>query len=135
MSMFAWKDSYSVGFADIDAQHRRLFQLASELHAAMIAGKGKDAMEQVLGNLVSYTRTHFAAEEGLMRRHSYPEYLAHKNQHDDLTRKVLALQEAHAANRATLTLETMRFLSDWLTQHIGSSDRRIGAFLAARTAA
>ena len=133
--MFAWKESYSVGFSDIDSQHRRLFEFAGALHSAMMAGKGKTVLEQVLANLISYTRTHFAAEEALMRKYSYPGYDAHKALHDDLTRKVLALQKAFQTGSATLTMETMSFLKDWLEKHIGASDAKIGAFLSSRAAA
>ena len=66
--MFAWKDSYSIGVQEIDAQHRRLFSLADELHSAMNAGKGKVVLEQVLQNLITYTKSHFAGEERLMQR-------------------------------------------------------------------
>ena len=52
MSMFAWKDNFNIGVAEIDAQHRRLYSLADELYAAMFTGKGKDVMEPVLRNLI-----------------------------------------------------------------------------------
>ena len=42
MSLFTWQDTYSVGHQGIDGQHRKLFQYADNLHAAMEAGKGKD---------------------------------------------------------------------------------------------
>ncbi len=133
--MFTWQESYRVGHEEIDKQHKRLFELADALHSAMTAGKGKDTIGQVLANLVSYTRSHFATEEGLMRRHSYPEYSAHKAQHDALTHQVLELQKQFQAGNATITLETMKFLKNWLTGHIGLTDTKIAAFLQGRAAA
>jgi hemerythrin len=38
MSMSEWKQEYSLGHGEIDTQHKRLFELASELHAAMSLG-------------------------------------------------------------------------------------------------
>ena len=52
MSLFQWKESYSVGNTEIDAQHKRLFQLAEDLHTAMTAGKGKQVLTQTLAMLI-----------------------------------------------------------------------------------
>lgn len=133
--MFAWKDTYSIGVPEIDAQHRRLFGLADELHSAMNGGKGKAVMEQVLQNLISYTKTHFAAEERLMQRCKYAELGPHKAQHDELTRKVLQLQQDFQAGKGMITIEVMQFVSNWLRQHIGGSDRKYVPFVAGKTAA
>lgn len=48
MSLFQWNESYAVGNQEIDAQHKRLFQLADALHSAMTTGKGKEALTQTL---------------------------------------------------------------------------------------
>jgi hemerythrin len=135
MSMFAWQDSYSIGVQEIDAQHRRLFSLADELHTAMSGGKGKDVLETVLRNLITYTKTHFAAEERLMQRCSYPDLAAHRAQHNELTQKVLQLQRDFESGKLMLTLEAMQFLSDWLRMHIGGSDRKYAPFVIGKAVA
>ena len=89
--MFEWQPQYSVQIPEIDAQHKRLFVLAGELHTALAQGKGKAVLEQSLARLVDYTKTHFATEEQLMRRYNYPEGPLHKAQHDQLTAQVLDL--------------------------------------------
>ena len=129
MSLFAWKDSYSIGVPDIDAQHRQLYKLADDLHQALNAGQGKDALAAVLKSLIDYTKTHFAAEERLMQRCGYSGLAAHKAQHEDLTRKVIDLQQQMQAGKLMLSIEVMRFLSDWLRQHIGGSDRKYAPFV------
>ena len=73
MSLFAWNETYSIGVTEIDAQHRRLFSLADELHSAMNAGKGKAVLRKVLHDLITYTQTHFAAEERMMQKCGYPD--------------------------------------------------------------
>ena len=129
MSLFSWKDIYGIGVPDIDAQHRQLYRLADELHQALNAGQGKEALATVLKNLIDYTKTHFAAEERLMQRCGYSELAAHKAQHENLTRKVVELQQQFQAGKLMLSIEVMRFLSDWLRQHIGSSDRKYAPFV------
>ncbi|MBZ5608078.1 MAG: bacteriohemerythrin [Acidobacteriia bacterium] len=134
MSIFLWKDEYSVGYAAIDSQHKRLFQLADELHAAMASGKGKDVISTTLANLINYTKVHFAAEEGLMKKYNYPEYPQHKQLHDQLTTKVVQFQKDFEASRTSMTVQLMQFLKDWLTHHIGQTDKKIAAYLREQAA-
>jgi len=134
MSMFQWKQEYSVGHPQIDEQHKRLFELADELHAAMLAGKGKESLGKILGSLVAYTKAHFATEERLMQAHRYPGYAVHKAAHDTLTSRVIKFQKEFEAGHATITVDLLQFLKDWLTHHIGETDRKIASFLKARAA-
>jgi hemerythrin-like metal-binding protein len=129
MSLFQWSDEFSVGYPDIDSQHKRLFQLADQLHAAMTAGKGKDCLTNTLNNLVAYTKRHFADEEVLMKLHRYPFYQQHKAEHQALTEKVVQFQQSVASGRATVTMELLHFLRNWLVQHIGVVDKKVGAFM------
>ncbi len=135
MSMFEWKQEYSLGHSTIDGEHKRLFELASELHAAMSQGKANAALAPILGRLIDYTKTHFAHEESLMREHHYPEYLKHKADHDELTAKVVALQKEFEAGHGTLSVGLLQFLKDWLTKHIGKTDRKVAIFLKSHVAA
>lgn len=74
MAFFEWKNEYSVGIAKIDGQHKALVGFLNELFEAMRAGKGKDALDAVMKNLVEYTKTHFATEENFMKQYKYPDY-------------------------------------------------------------
>ena len=127
MSLFQWGEEFSVGYADIDSQHKRLFQLADQLHAAMTAGKGKQVLGNTLNNLISYTKRHFSDEEMLMERHRYPGISQHKAEHHALTEKVVQFQKAFAEGRATVTMELLQFLRNWLVQHIGVVDKKVAA--------
>ena len=132
MGLFQWSEAYSVGYPDIDSQHKRLFQLADQLHAAMAAGKGKQCLSTTLGNLITYTKRHFAGEEMLMQSHRYPFFQQHKAEHRVLTDKVIQFQKAFEAGRAAVTMELLQFLRDWLTHHIGTVDKRVGEHLTQR---
>jgi hemerythrin len=135
MSLFAWKDGYGIGVPEIDAQHRRLFALADELHEALNKGKGKEVLQEVLKKLVDYTQTHFASEERLMHRCGYPDILAHKAQHEEFVRKASLLEREFQAGKTMLSIEVMQFVSNWLRQHIGGSDRRFAPFVLGKAVA
>jgi len=129
MSLFQWNDSFSVGNGEIDGQHKKLFQLADRFHAAMTGGQGKKALQQTLADLIEYTKQHFASEENLMQKTSYPGYRQHKAEHDALTRKVAQFRDDLAANRVVVTIDVLQFLRDWLVNHIGQMDKKIGEYV------
>ena len=131
--MFEWKDEYTVGVGSVDAKHRSLFGIAAELHAAMSAGQGKALLGKILDRLVQYTAMHFAHEERLMRQ--YPGLAPHKAEHDALTAQVLQFQADFKSGRATMTVQLLMFLKDWLQTHIMGSDQKYGPYLAGKLVA
>jgi hemerythrin len=72
MALLTWNESYSVKVKQCDDDHKKLFSSLNALHEAMMAGKGADAVRQTLKELADYTRYHFASEESLMQKTSYP---------------------------------------------------------------
>lgn len=75
--LFPWSDTYGVKIAIVDSQHKVLVDLINELHRAMITRKGKESLGGVLASLIKYTKSHFAAEEGLLRANQYPDLVNH----------------------------------------------------------
>lgn len=128
MELFAWSEEYSVGVVELDAQHKKLFSLVNELHEAMAAGQGKEALERTLASLINYTRSHFAAEERFMKASGYPKFLQHKAEHEALTKKVLDYQKSYRTGKIALSIEVMDFLKGWLRQHVMASDKRYSPF-------
>ena len=120
--MFDWKNEYAVNIGSIDAQHQMLFAIGRELYAAMSTGQGKAVLGRILDRLVQYTTVHFAHEERLMQLHHYPDFAKHKAQHDELVKQVQAFQTEFESGRATMAVQVLQFLKDWLESHIKGSD-------------
>lgn len=133
--MFDWSNDYSVGIGSIDAQHQNLFSIGRELYAAMNAGQGKSVLAKILGRLVQYTAVHFAHEERLMRLHNYRDFAAHKAEHDALTKQVLQFQADFQNSRATMSVQLLHFLRDWLQKHINGSDKQYAPALKEKAVA
>ena len=127
--MFEWKPQYSVQIASIDGQHQNLFRIGAELYAAMSAGQGKAALSRILDRLVQYTAVHFAHEERLMRLSDFPGLAAHQAQHQALTKQVMAFQSDFEAGRASMSVQLLHFLRDWLEKHIAGSDQQYAPYL------
>ncbi len=129
MALLTWNETYSVKIKKFDDQHRKLIDLINQLHDAMLVGKGKDVMGSVLNSLVDYTKTHFAAEETLMKLHGYPDYEQHKKEHNVLVMQVLDVQRQLREGKTPITQAIMFFLKEWLQQHIQGNDKKYGPCL------
>ncbi len=129
--MFEWNPEYSVHIQSIDAQHQNLFAIGRELYAAMSAGQGKTALGRILDRLVQYTIVHFAHEERLMKQCQYPDFAAHKAEHDALTAQVVNFQQEFHAGRVTMAVQILQFLKEWLERHIKGSDTSYAPYLKA----
>lgn len=132
MALITWTDDLGVGVRQCDEEHKRLVTMINELHEAMLAGKGKDAVGPVLRGLALYVAVHFRNEERLLQTYGYPLLPAHQAEHRKLTAQVAAEQERYEKGQVALAVGLMNFLRDWLVQHIQGSDRRYGAFLNER---
>ncbi|AFN73859.1 Hemerythrin HHE cation binding region [Melioribacter roseus P3M-2] len=132
MPLFRWTDSYSVNIKSIDEQHKKLLDIINELHEAMKAGKGKEALNKIFNELVDYTRTHFSFEEKLMEKYGYSESALHKQTHQNLIKQLNELKENYEKGNTNLSINVMNFLQDWLIGHIQGSDKKYTAHLNAK---
>ncbi|WP_136515220.1 bacteriohemerythrin [Geomonas edaphica] len=124
-----WDPSYATTINTFDDQHKKLFAMINELSQAMQHKRSKDAIGSVLQRLIEYTGSHFAAEEEAFRKSGYPEETAHVQQHRDLVRQVLELQEKFKSGETVLTHDVIEFLQNWLVNHIKGTDKRYAPHL------
>ena len=129
---FEFTDQYLVGIKQIDREHRKLFQIVGIIQDALAQGGAEAvaAARVAVGELLDYTRTHFASEEALMASYAYPELDAHRQLHADLLGQVLDMEMRVEIEGETAALELSRFLGLWLSKHIQQTDKRFGAFVA-----
>lgn len=129
MALLTWSNDYSVGVKALDSQHTVLFNILNELHDAMLKGQARAVTATLLKKLVDYTHEHFAAEEKMMEVARYPEFDRHRNRHRDLVRQVGEFATRCEKGEATVNVELMDFLRDWLTRHIQREDKGYGPWL------
>jgi hemerythrin len=132
MPILSWREEYSAGIRVIDSQHRRLVELLNAIYDASRVGKGRDVLGKTLNELVSYTIIHFGTEEDFMMIHGYPEYPAHKAEHEALAKKVTDFQREFDSGEVVMSAEVLMFLRDWLNDHILQTDKKLGPFLTSR---
>lgn len=134
MPFIIWNKEYSVGIKSMDEQHYKMVEIANNLYESIKAGKKNEALVETFKSLVEYVQTHFSAEEKLMEDNEYPfnQLLKHKQEHQDLIKKIRELFEKAKSGSATVNLEMLNFLRDWIMIHIAESDKKYGPFLNAK---
>lgn len=128
-----WDDSLLTGVEDIDNQHRELFRRFNDLLAACNQGRGREEVLRVLTFLDDYIRRHFRDEETMQQRSNFPDYLAHRSQHEEFMTKTEALSAQFRSEGATLGLlvQTNTMLMEWLIGHIRKMDRAFARHMLA----
>ncbi len=129
-----WKDEYSVGIASIDQQHKKLIDLINMLQTTVDYATGEEFERECLAAVVDYTKTHFVYEEELMEKYGYPEFEAHKAQHQEMIDKVDQLLAEYERLPESAMKNTLSFLKQWLIRHINGTDKDYSEFLLARGA-
>jgi len=127
--LMPWSKKLMVGINLIDEQHMELVKMINELHRAMKMKKGAKESSRILENLANYTVYHFGSEEELFEKYKYPERHAHKEFHDNLVAKVLEFKVEFEKGKASLSMDLMTFLTDWLRNHILKTDKEYVPFL------
>ncbi|EFC46050.1 predicted protein [Naegleria gruberi] len=108
-SPYQYDDSFCVGNAEINEQHKKLFELINALDANRTCGT-------TLKTLLDYVVMHFKTEEDLFAKHAWSESAAHKEIHDKFVQDALGLTSVGDAE--------MQFIRQWLVDHIMGSDMK-----------
>jgi hemerythrin len=130
----AWTPKLAVGVPLLDAQHQELFRRIAALLEAMASGRGRAHLVETLRFLDSYVEEHFSAEVAMMREAGYPLLHSHLGAHAHFVSELdkIRRQIGHDEIEARLVIRAGGLLCDWLREHIASSDRDFGSYLAER---
>ncbi len=124
-----WSSTYSVGVAEIDAQHQALIAQIRALQEAMQEERAAQSLSQILSNLRALAQVHFTFEEGLMVTHAYPEMAPHQTAHAELAHRLEELQRQLNAGNTIPGAQMIVSVQDWIAHHITGLDRDLGAYL------
>jgi hemerythrin len=132
MPFAVWNDRLSVGVDAIDEDHKKLIAMINDLYDAILAGRERKKLDNLLDRLVDYTRYHFAREEKLLARTGYPDVAAHKHAHSDMAAWIkTASRRYHNSSAMAPSLEAINHLTDWFYNHILSYDQKFAPHLKA----
>jgi hemerythrin len=129
MGTITWDPALETGHDRVDAQHRQLVETFNQLYDAAVLEHARqdEVIDDVLGRLVEYIRTHFADEEGLMAATAYdPDAVAvHIAAHTDLASRTMDMVEQRERGEITDVMPLATFLNEWLAEHVRRMDRTL----------
>ncbi|MEI6559543.1 MAG: hemerythrin family protein [Rhodospirillaceae bacterium] len=128
-------------YSVMNEDHAELYKIVARLRDAggWRCKTDEDRAEQhrvcldLVDKLVADSVAHFEREEGLMRRYEYPQLRHHAMEHVVLLRTIENFQIGLRSGDTTINPETLVYLKDWLTRHIGGADKHLETFLAGCT--
>ena len=125
MALLEWKPEYAMGVPAVDHEHRELIELINCLFAQLENNTDTEELAGHLGDIHSAIAAHFALEESLMRASHYPEYAAHKEDHEALLDQVRDFMDLFAENPVAGREVLQQRMGDWFTLHFSSFDARL----------
>ncbi len=130
MKDIVWSKILSVGIDEIDEDHRKLVNLFNMLNHAVTKGESADYLAAILDELIKCTAWHFSHEERLMLKYRYDGIDEHKAEHQDLIKTAQELQQQILQADKPVAEENIVALERWLTEHIFTTDMRLGSYLS-----
>jgi hemerythrin len=133
-----WDPSLEIGHAEIDAQHRELFDWVGNFAESIRKNRDYLHVHAIIEFLDGYAGKHFETEERYMAEKNYPFLQLQKDEHRRFASCFKSFEEEIRkdipARRNFLLFRVQIFLIDWLVDHIAKLDGHFGKFLN-RTAA
>jgi hemerythrin len=123
MKNLIWTDNLNTGIDVIDNQHKRIVEYINKLYNVHTNNAGKAAMKDVIDELVDYTLTHFAFEEGMLDDYNYAQLDEHKALHEQFAEQVRELRDRFDTSD-TASVELNNLMVTWLFNHILHEDAK-----------
>ena len=125
MTLLKWNPAYSLAIPSVDLEHREMISLINQCYERMGTGADAGAIEQFLGEIHAAISAHFALEEQTMRQAAYPEYEAHKEDHEDLLDEIRDLMDQFLEDPDAGLIVLRESLSNWFGRHFSTFDARL----------
>ena len=125
--MFIWKKEFELGIKSIDEQHKCLLDLGNRINELLVNhdddDDNYDEIYEVIEELRAYTVYHFNTEEELFLKYNYPEYHAHKKEHDDFVAFLRSVDpEDIDENQKGFLKKLLAQIVQWVFKHIITTD-------------
>ena len=123
-----WTISNAVFVADVDDEHKGIFDALRAFQDALTRGSSGDCAKG-MRRLLTILDAHFAHEERLMRAARYGSLRWHKRSHDNASKQVHEFARRIEAGDIKAGDELTEHLTQWLHEHTGTADKMMGASL------
>lgn len=134
IEVLPWNKNFETGVALVDEQHKRLVDLLNRLAFKIVHDSGDLELNQVIDELSDYAGYHFQSEEAVWEPcfHQDKWLITHKDAHNAFVMTVTEVRKKLESGTCDgLFEEVLRFLIQWLAQHILDNDMRMAKVLHA----
>lgn len=127
---FNWDNKFDTGVDAVDVQHQKLVDIINRLGSISANQTSYAELDAILNELANYTVYHFEAEEKLMKHYAIDEahqavhIKAHQHFASQVTQAAKILRSSPDISRQLLT-PLLKYLTNWLVQHILGLDKRM----------
>ncbi|MBK5276100.1 MAG: hemerythrin family protein [Desulfuromonadales bacterium] len=130
MSKLIWLHDYSVQIPAIDNEHKLLVELINEFSSSLDTHGAFQAkiVTESLKKLSCCIKQHFESEERFLMFNNYPDFDAHKQEHDLLLDQIKRFEQRFKTEKKAFNEKMLLFLKDWLVRHIILHDIKFGVY-------
>lgn len=129
MQSLKWSSSHAVFMAEIDDEHKQIFEAAAQFQAALSESAPARRLNQLAKCLAVRIEDHFAHEERLMKASRYGSSSWHRRSHDGARERVAKFIQRLGQHDQEAGPQLLEYLVQWLNHHTRLADRMLGAFL------
>lgn len=107
----------------MEVEHDAIELILQSLHVAVLSAANRAEVIEILNTSIDFCATHFAEEEGFMRKSGHAHLDAHVAAHKDLLAKFVDARRCASGEGLPLaTLDTLELLHDF-HEHVETYDR------------
>lgn len=129
MKVYEWSPKLSLKIDIVDQEHKEIYNRINHLSDMLYDDTTEEAIGKTLEDLAEYVIKHFETENKLLEEYQYPKLELHRAEHNKFRTKIKALLNIYFDGRYALSIDTIHFLRDWLTNHIRTSDMAYAAYI------
>ena len=122
MGFFDWKEEYSVGINAINTQHKIIIELMNDLFESVRDDREDLIIEEVLQELIKYSKYHFGLEKTIFEKYNYPKLDDHLKEHRYFIEKIELFMNELSTNKQVVPIETLDYLKNWFQNHMMKTD-------------
>ncbi len=117
-----WKEEYSVGDEQFDADHKIIFDMINKLEPSSGSEQRPEFIELIFETLMDHTDDHFAREEQFMRDAGFADLVEHHAKHAEMDEKLHGLLMWFRDGGRAVADDVVEFLRHWWFVHILQED-------------
>lgn len=124
MSLFDWSENYELGVGFIDTQHKKIFSILNNVINTHNRNANRAEIEELLDDLIFYTKIHFNQEEKEMEDDKFPEIMEHRALHQEFTSKMTKFTQDFKNGVANIEMTVLEEWKAWLLNHFLVDDKK-----------